>query len=247
MASYYQDHSLEDPHHTRKSTPATNQGGYGLGGGSNRLNPDLSYFMPREDTDEAEGDGRRNHPSSNWTSPLSGIPSAGDFHRLAEMFGSFREREEPLGDEQHQQFLDNLITQLMDEANASYLRGLDTEPTFHSIFKTISGKHGPPPASKSFIRELPYVPTKELKSDEACIVCNENFSENDSKAGVTKLPCKHYFDRDCIVPWLELHNNCPACRAEVPSDDPVWIKKKRDEELAKYAAEAEIDEDWMYS
>jgi len=27
----------------------------------------------------------------------------------------------------------------------------------------------------------------------------------------------------------------------------VWIKKKRDAELAKYAAEAEVDEDWMYS
>ncbi|KAF9914031.1 hypothetical protein BX616_009102 [Lobosporangium transversale] len=206
MSSYYDDHSLEDPFKARQSN-------------NRSLNPDLSHFMPNED-DEISSSSNRLPPGTT--------PRASDFRRLAEMFGAFREREEPLGDEAHQEFLDNLITQLMDEAGAS-------------------GKHGPPPASKSFIRDLPFVAQKELKSDEACIICNENFHENEFKAGITKLPCKHFFDRDCIVPWLELHNNCPACRAEVPSDDPDWIKKKREAELAKYAAEAEIDEDWMYS
>ncbi|KAF9188839.1 hypothetical protein BGZ51_000297 [Haplosporangium sp. Z 767] len=210
MASYFDDHSLEDPFKARGSS--RNQG--------RSLNPDLSHFMPREDDEDYRSDLRS-------TSAASG-PGANDFRRLAEMLGGFRAREEPLGDEAHQEFLDNLITQLMDEAGAS-------------------GKHGPPPASKSFIRDLPFVPQGDVKRDEACIICNENLQENESKAGITKLPCKHFFDRDCIVPWLELHNNCPACRAEVPSDDPDWIKKKRDAELAKYAAEAEIDEDWMYS
>ncbi|KAI1320014.1 hypothetical protein EDD11_002345 [Mortierella claussenii] len=210
MASYYDDHSLEDPFKARKPT-------------NRSLNPDLSHFMPREE--EEEQDDR--HQTSR-SSTAGSLPGANDFRRLADMLGAFRVREEPLGDEAHQEFLDNLITQLMDEAGAS-------------------GKHGPPPASKSFIRDLPFVPLKDVKRDEACIICNENFQENESKAGITKLPCKHCFDRDCIVPWLELHNNCPACRAEVPSDDPDWIKKKRDAELAKYAAEAEIDEDWMYS
>ncbi|KAF9391954.1 hypothetical protein CPB97_004823 [Podila verticillata] len=210
MASYFDDHSLEDPFKARKPSP------------NNRsLNPDLSHFMPREETDEE----RYGSPSP---SSMAGLPGASDFRRLAQLFGTFREREEPLGDEEHQQFLDNLITQLMDEAGAS-------------------GKGGPPPASKSFIRDLPFVPLKDVKRDDACIICNENFQESESKAGITKLPCKHFFDRECITPWLELHNNCPACRAEVPSDDPVWIKKKRDAELAKYAAEAEVDEDWMYS
>ncbi|KAF9353806.1 hypothetical protein BGX26_008419 [Mortierella sp. AD094] len=210
MASYFDDHSLEDPYKARKLNNSNGRS----------LNPDLSHFMPREDTEVED------NPSSRSAS-TSG-PGSNDFRRLAEMLGAFRVREEPLGDEAHQEFLDNLITQLMDEAGAS-------------------GKHGPPPASKSFVRDLPFVPLKDVKRDEACIICNENFQENESKAGITKLPCKHFFDRDCIVPWLELHNNCPACRAEVPSDDPDWIKKKRDAELAKYAAEAEVDEDWMYS
>ncbi|KAG0227358.1 hypothetical protein B0O80DRAFT_420897 [Mortierella sp. GBAus27b] len=213
MASYFDDHSLEDPYKARKSTNNTGRS----------LNPDLSHFMPREDEDEDE----ESTPFSSSQS-TSSRPGINDFRRLADMLGTFRVREEPLGDYEHQEFLDNLITQLMDEANAS-------------------GKHGPPPASKSFIRDLPSVPISDVKRDEACIICNENLQENESKAGITRLPCKHLFDRECIVPWLELHNNCPSCRAEVPSDDPDWIKKKRDAELAKYAAEAEIDQDWMYS
>jgi hypothetical protein len=36
------------------------------------------------------------------------------------MLGGFRVREESLGDYEHQEFLDNLITQLMDEAGARY-------------------------------------------------------------------------------------------------------------------------------
>ncbi|KAF9978216.1 THO complex subunit 2, partial [Mortierella antarctica] len=208
MASYYDDHSLEDPFKARAAK--RNNG--------TSFNPDLSHFMPRED-DESNQDQSARSPSASG-------PGANDFRRLADMLGAFRVREEPLGDEEHQEFLDNLITQLMDEAGAS-------------------GKHGPPPASKSFIRDLPYVPHKDVKRDEACIICNENLQENETKAGITSLPCKHFFDRDCIVPWLELHNNCPACRAEVPSDDPEWIKKKREAELAKYAAEAEVDENWI--
>ncbi|KAG0303101.1 hypothetical protein BGZ98_006994 [Dissophora globulifera] len=221
MASYYDDHSLEDPVRSRKSN--SRQGAAGF----SSLNPDLSHFMPREDLDDDDNNTNATSTSSFQSGP-GGVPAAGDFRRLAQMFGGFRVREESLGDEAHQEFLDNLISQLMDEAGAS-------------------GKHGPPPAAKSFIRDLPFVPQSDVKRDEACIICNENFQENESKAGITKLPCKHFFDRDCIVPWLELHNNCPACRAEVPSDDPDWIKKKRDAELAKYAAEAEVDEDWMYS
>jgi len=47
-----------------------------------------------------------------------------------------------------------------------------------------------------------------------------------------KLPCKHSFDRECLLKWLNRSSNCPLCRAELPTDDPEYeqfkLQKKRE-------------------
>ncbi|CAG8477788.1 9557_t:CDS:2 [Ambispora gerdemannii] len=107
---------------------------------------------------------------------------------------------------------------------------------------------GAPPASYSFMRNLPVVSESEIRTDDECIICSDKFSAPKSKtASVTRLPCKHMFDRDCILSWLKLHNTCPNCRHEVESDDPEWInKKKRETRLAAAAVQEEEEANWMY-
>ncbi|RUS18010.1 hypothetical protein BC937DRAFT_89232 [Endogone sp. FLAS-F59071] len=135
---------------------------------------------------------------------------ADQFLRVANLFGGFREQAS--GDYVQQEFLDNLISQLLEESNAS--------------------AKGPPPASKRFILTLPSVPKSAVGLDDSCTICKDVFHTSGSQ--ITKMPCGHFFDRDCLLPWLELHNTCPMCRAEVETEQ----KAKEEEE--------EEERDWMY-
>ncbi|KAM3586310.1 hypothetical protein VKS41_002832 [Umbelopsis sp. WA50703] len=152
--------------------------------------------------------------------PISGSGSIRNFGnqeylenvmRVANMFTGIRQHVEQ-DDPDQQRFLDNLISQLLDEAQ--------------------SNAKGPPPASERFIKTLPKIATSSLNSDEACIICKDNFHE--SQSPVTKMPCHHYFDRECLLPWLQLHNTCPMCRHAVETEEQV---KQEEQDVAR---------DWMY-
>ncbi|KAJ1951107.1 hypothetical protein FBU59_000354 [Linderina macrospora] len=142
--------------------------------------------------------------TTNPHTPVASMAAPDRYLNLARMYGDFRDSDE--GGSEHQQFLDNIITQLMEEASATAT--------------------GPPPASREFIRRLPVLKASDT-DDQSCTICNDEFAED---RDLTRLPCKHYFHRECIKPWLELHNTCPMCRHELPSDDPSWLEKKREED-----------------
>lgn len=42
-----------------------------------------------------------------------------------------------------------------------------------------------------------------------CPVCMDDFNVGDE---VVRVPCKHVFHPDCIVPWLKTNGSCPVCR-----------------------------------
>ncbi|KAI7900224.1 uncharacterized protein BX663DRAFT_488441 [Cokeromyces recurvatus] len=132
--------------------------------------------------------------------------------QAANFFRHFQEQMQAEGDADQEQFLDNLVSQLLEESQ--------------------SNAKGPPPASRRFIDTLPVVKQDKLNSDETCIICKDNLKTSESI--ITQMPCGHYFDRDCIVPWLELHNTCPLCRFEVETE-----KKVQEEE-------EEEQRSWMY-
>nr|DAD41043.1 TPA_asm: hypothetical protein HUJ06_015366 [Nelumbo nucifera] len=69
-----------------------------------------------------------------------------------------------------------------------------------------------PPAPTSTIDAMPREKITEthLKDYSHCPYCKEfKISEE-----VREMSCKHVYHCDCIVPWLQIHNSCPACRPQ---------------------------------
>lgn len=79
-----------------------------------------------------------------------------------------------------------------------------------------------PPAARHFIENLPKV--NDFNPNDKCCVCLKEFVLNET----VKMPCKHLFHENCIVPWLKLNNACPLCREEVPTDDMEYEKNKKE-------------------
>uniref|UniRef100_A0A915D8B0 RING-type domain-containing protein n=1 Tax=Ditylenchus dipsaci TaxID=166011 RepID=A0A915D8B0_9BILA len=58
---------------------------------------------------------------------------------------------------------------------------------------------------------------KQLRNGVQCVTCMEPFVLDER---VVALDCKHIFHRQCLEPWLRLHNTCPICRSVV--DPKKW-------------------------
>ncbi|KAI9333827.1 hypothetical protein BDR26DRAFT_594798 [Obelidium mucronatum] len=153
--------------------------------------------------------------------------STNSFAGLASIFSSILESTAVQSDGPQQQVLAGLISQLNQEAQF--------------------GTKGQPPASKFFTRNLPSVKGPSTP----CAICVEPFNPTDQEDPAKTLPCKHIFHKKCLIPWLKLHNTCPFCRWEVPTDDAVYERgrKERQKVEAKkrgLVLEEDEDEDFMY-
>ncbi|KAJ3158734.1 hypothetical protein HDU86_002699 [Geranomyces michiganensis] len=199
--SYFQDHGLPDPSRVRRQQ---NSGG---------IDADISHFMGDE--------GRENNSHAAEAAEYS----MESFLAIASLFGSIRDRPALADNDSQMALLDNLVSQLLEEANAQ-------------------GKGASPPASKAFIASLALT-AGEGNANATCAVCVEAFTSDDGES--TKLPCEHRFHMNCITPWLSLHNTCPICRQEYPTDDPEYEKKREErdrERLGLPPLEVEEEDPW---
>ncbi|KAE8677886.1 E3 ubiquitin-protein ligase RING1-like [Hibiscus syriacus] len=106
-----------------------------------------------------------------------------------------------------------------------YFIGPGLEQLIQQLAENDPNRYGTPPASKSAIEALPTVKIEKnnLYSEfNQCAVCMDEFEEGTE---AKQMPCKHRYHKDCILPWLEMHNSCPVCRHKLPSDDPDYERR----------------------
>lgn len=106
-----------------------------------------------------------------------------------------------------------------------YFFGPGLEQLIQQLAENDPNRYGTPPASKSAVEGLPVVKiSKELLDSDSsqCAVCKDLFELGEE---AKQMPCKHIYHSDCILPWLELHNSCPVCRYELPTDDTDYEQR----------------------
>ncbi|AOA63868.1 hypothetical protein PP7435_CHR3-0226 [Komagataella phaffii CBS 7435] len=83
----------------------------------------------------------------------------------------------------------------------------------------------------AYLDQLDRVNVKHLSPDDTCPICTNEF-HNDPYPLVVRLPCNknHYFDLDCIGPWLHLNKTCPLCRVDVTKRKEIVLPSDSEEE-----------------
>jgi len=51
-----------------------------------------------------------------------------------------------------------------------------------------------------------------LWDESSCPICFSPFKKDDLVCESNNFACIHVFHKDCVVPWLEKHEECPLCR-----------------------------------
>lgn len=69
-------------------------------------------------------------------------------------------------------------------------------------------------ASSEFIASLN--PPEEVPPDTVCGICQDDVSGEDRET-LLELPCKHIYNKECILEWFKKSASCPICREEFDS------------------------------
>lgn len=120
-----------------------------------------------------------------------------------------------------------------DHEHDEYNYTTEYEMLFGQFAESENAIIGRPPASKNVVNNLPIVVLSEedsKKNNLICAVCKDEMAVGEK---ARQLPCNHMYHGDCIMPWLGIRNTCPVCRYELPTDNPDYERRKREQLAAR--------------
>ena len=172
-----------------------------------------------------------NHPFYQFFIPFNVSPFAGSVNRAPFDFSVFNG---PIG---HETFENPSTNFFLDNFASNFISNFINPMTRIVFINSMQNQHhGNPPASKTSLEKLKHfnMEKKYCKKNEkdpskfefpTCSICLMDITEGQK---TILLPCGHMFHDDCVTKWLNLHNTCPLCRFELPTDDPEYEKKRNE-------------------
>ena len=170
-----------------------------------------------------------NHPYFQFFIPFNVSPFAGSVNRAPFDFSVFNG---PIG---HESFENPSTNFFLDNFASNFISNFLNPMTRIVFVNSMQNQHqGNPPASKTSLDKLKHfnMEKKYCKKDEkdpskveypACSICLMDINEGQK---TILLPCGHMFHDECVTKWLNLHNTCPLCRFELPTDDPEYERQR---------------------
>ncbi|XP_052172488.1 uncharacterized protein LOC127788358 [Diospyros lotus] len=116
-----------------------------------------------------------------------------------------------------------------------------------SLAEHDNARRGAPPASVSFLNDLPRVVIKEDHENTDCLVCVICKDSLSVGTVANQLPCLHLYHPACILPWLQARNTCPLCRYELPTDNQDVEERRRNTSSRRLEHEIQQQEMSDYS
>jgi len=114
------------------------------------------------------------------------------------------------------------MLRLLDDAALDLPRSVPSDRA-ETLTEALVGTGGTP-ASPKAVQDLLEVAWREVlhregaenSSSRSCPICLEQLPDV-----ALQMPCSqgHLFHRPCLLEWLAMHNSCPVCRHELPTEE----------------------------
>ena len=173
-----------------------------------------------------------NNPSRNlnvFFIPFNVSPFSGSVNRHPFNFAVF---EGPIGSND---FVNPSANFFLDNFASNFISNFINPMTRIVFINNMQNQHqGNPPASKNAIDKLKHfkMEKKYCKKNEKdpnkleypeCSICLMEVNEGQN---TILLPCGHMFHEECVTKWLQIHNTCPLCRFELPTDNADYERER---------------------
>ena len=224
---YLDNHRNENPPiNHRNENPSINNNNMN---NNNYSNPNPNQNYNNNSNTNQNANNTQNNNVNIFFIPFNVSPFSGSVNRHPFNFAVF---EGPIGSNEFVNPSDNFF---LDNFASNFISNF-INPMARIVFinNMQNQHHGNPPASKTAIEKLKHFKMEKKyckKSDSdpnklefpECSICLMEVTEGQD---TILLPCGHMFHDKCVTKWLEIHNTCPLCRFELPTDDADYERQR---------------------